>query len=84
MIKTVQKEGARILVEVKQLEGSESSISNKPVVPRYLQGVVGQYDGIFSAPKGLPPYRGHEHGIVMKEGSNLVSVALPLSSFLEK
>lgn len=74
MIKTVRKEGAGMLVEVKQLEGTESSNSNTPAVPKFLQKVVGQYAKVFSVPEGLPPYRGHEHAIVMKEGSNPVSV----------
>lgn len=29
---------------------------------------------MFETPKGLPPHRGHEHAIIMREGSDPVSV----------
>lgn len=42
--------------------------------PLFLQGVLGEFQQVFEQPTGLPPLRGHEHAITMKEGSNPVSM----------
>lgn len=36
--------------------------------------MIKNYHGVFKDPEGLPPNRGHEHSIMLKEGSNPVSV----------
>lgn len=44
------------------------------IVPSYLRPVIKQYGAVFRTPMELPPRRGHEHAIVMKKGSNPLSV----------
>lgn len=39
-----------------------------------LKEVLEEYIKVFEVPQGLPPPRGHEHSIVLKEGSNPMSV----------
>ena len=73
MIKTVRKEGGGLLVEVRQMEKSEDKAIN-PDIPMFLQPVLNKFGPVFKSTMGLPPYRGHEHAIVLKEGSNPVSI----------
>lgn len=45
-----------------------------PTAPSFLQPTLAQHHKIFTLPKTLPPIRGHEHHIVLKEGSDPISV----------
>jgi hypothetical protein len=38
-------------------------------IPSEIQQVLEQFASIFKEPKGLPPLRGHEHQILLKEGT---------------
>uniref|UniRef100_A0A2N9IS51 Reverse transcriptase n=1 Tax=Fagus sylvatica TaxID=28930 RepID=A0A2N9IS51_FAGSY len=38
-------------------------------IPAEIQQVLEQFASIFKEPKGLPPLRGHEHQILLKEGT---------------
>ena len=42
--------------------------------PKWLLPTIQQHQGVFEMPKGLPPIRGHEHAIHLKEGTDPVSV----------
>lgn len=61
------------MLELKQVNKSEKKQCSL-VVPSYLQPVLERYKAVFYIPTEFPPRRGHEHAIVMKRGSNLVSV----------
>lgn len=39
-----------------------------------IKETVGQFTSVFQSPEGLPPNRGHEHAILLKQGSNPVRV----------
>ena len=43
-------------------------------VPDVLKLVLAEFEGVFSAPVGLPPWRGKEHGITLASGTLPVSV----------
>lgn len=55
-------------------EGSDKRDRTKKEEPLFLQPVLEQYRSVFQSLETLPPFRGHEHSIVMKEGSNPVNV----------
>lgn len=85
MLKTIRKEGGGILLELNQLDtnaietgsrtSGELSTSEKlKRTPEFLQSVISQHLQVFKTPAGLPPVRQHEHAIILKEGSNPVSV----------
>lgn len=76
MIKTVRKTGGGLLLELKYIEGAKQGREEHSPkgVPLYLQPILGKYDAVFKNPTELPPFRGHEHSIVMKEGSNPVNI----------
>ena len=38
-------------------------------LPAILADLPADYAGVFSTPVGLPPVRGHEHQIILKEGT---------------
>lgn len=43
-------------------------------MPLYLKPILKQHSGVFQLPPGLPPNRGHEHAINLKEGTDPISV----------
>ncbi|XP_056686977.1 uncharacterized protein [Spinacia oleracea] len=71
MIKVLRKEGGGILVEFNNLneEGHKSG-----EYPDFLRRALEEYERVFAVPTGLPPRREQEHAILLKEGSNPVSV----------
>lgn len=73
MIRALRSEGAGILIELSHMEGKEED-NNSELVPNYLQAMLEQHYLVFEMPMGLPPKRGKEHAIVLKEGSNPISV----------
>lgn len=76
MIRTLQKEKQGLLVECNLLESAleEHDSMGEVEVPDFLQGVLEQYKQVFAMPNELPPVRGREHGITLKEGTDPVSV----------
>ena len=78
MIRTLKKEGGGVLIELGQMGTPEatgkSSATVKVTIPPYLQPIITQFQGVFGDPTGLPPPRGHEHKIVLKQGSDPVGV----------
>ncbi|KAL5542906.1 hypothetical protein UlMin_010616 [Ulmus minor] len=71
MMRTIKHEGAGILMECNQFEGL---CEVSPEVPPNLNQVLAKYELVFNMPMGLPPTRGHEHSILLKDGSQPVSV----------
>lgn len=71
MMRTIKHEGTGILVELNQLEGLGEEKSD---VPPFLHQILADYAEVFDMPMGLPPIRGHEHSIVLKDDSQPISV----------
>ena len=46
--------------------------SDQPHFPPILVNLLGEFSKVFAVPTGLPPIRGHEHSINLKEGTLLV------------
>lgn len=70
--KAIEQDGEGVLVEFggiqkEELEGGEEE-------KEVWKGVLGKYAEVFEEPTGLPPSRGKEHAINLKEDSNPVSV----------
>lgn len=61
------------LMEGKELQTDFPSRGNKEI-PEFLTGVLQKHSVVFEEPVGLPPTRGHEHAIILKEGSDPVGV----------
>lgn len=73
MFRSIRKERNGILIELNVVSGVSMS-AVEPTVPVFLQLVLDTYATVFTDPVVLPPLRGHEHRIVLKEGVNPVSV----------
>ena len=43
--------------------------SDQPHFPPVLADLMNEFSMVFAVPKGLPPIRGHEHSINLKEGT---------------
>lgn len=78
IMKTLRKEGGGLWLELNHVQVTgpltEDESKETQKVPDFLQGVLTKMASIFEPPVGLPPRRGHEHAIVLKEGSNPVGV----------
>lgn len=77
MMRTLRKEGGGFLVELNHLSGGigdKGKDTTASSVPLFLQPTIKQYQHVFQMPAGLPPLRGHEHAIRLKEGTDPVSV----------
>lgn len=77
MLKTLCKVKQGFLIELNYLS-SQAAESQERIVPpnspEFLQPVLKKHAQVFAMPTGLPPTRGSEHGITLKEGSDPVSV----------
>lgn len=76
MIRTLKKEKQGYWVEVNRMEAVTDDLAGqaKVQVPQFLADIVEGQKAVFAEPKGLPPSRGREHSILLKEGSNPVGV----------
>ncbi|XP_074347660.1 uncharacterized protein LOC141686530 [Apium graveolens] len=77
MLKTLKKEEKGFLVELNELSANKqpgAKEKGKHEVPVFLSTTLQNYETVFEIPPGLPPSRGHEHGITLKEGTDPVSV----------
>lgn len=78
MIRNLRNVGGGFWVECNQLESqgtAKTSVEERfNNLPREIRETVNQFEKVFQQPQGLPPQRGHEHTIVLKQGSNPVSV----------
>ncbi|XP_063935341.1 transposon Tf2-1 polyprotein isoform X1 [Daucus carota subsp. sativus] len=75
MRKLIRKEEGGYLVECTRMEvavqGNHSSLGDPP---EFLNSTIQDFIQVFDTPQGLPRRRQHEHAIVLKEGSDPVSV----------
>ena len=66
MMKTLRHEGKVLLVELNEVQVDHNIVKD---IPPLLQEVLGKFKVVFHTPVGLPPIRGHEHAIVLKDGT---------------
>lgn len=59
------KKGLVLQIEVVNNPGLEQS-----PLPTTLSELLNQFSKVFEIPSGLPPFRGHEHQITLKEGTS--------------
>lgn len=76
-LRTLRKEKQGYVIELNHISSQPSELLSDSVIqssPKFLQPVLHKYAQVFAMPKGLPPNRGFEHGITLKEGADPVSV----------
>ena len=76
MMKTIKKTRGGGLVELMKIEGTKevNKVSIPSGVPEELNNVVEQFTTVFHMPNELPPVRSKQHHVVLKEGTNPISV----------
>lgn len=78
MMKMLRKEKKGFMIECNHRDLTVAELGTKPQdegeIPEFLVATVENHERVFQEPKGLPPSRGREHSIVLKAGSNPVSV----------
>ena len=76
MIRTLQKEGGGYLVEFNQMSSDphENDELDMGQAPSILHGVLQEFKHVFNMPLGLPPKRTYDHAIVLKEGTDPISL----------
>lgn len=74
MLRTIRKEKGGIWVEINEMEGMAEEQKIDPQIPGYIAPILQKYKGVFAESTGLPPPRGNEHAILLKEGTNPVGV----------
>ncbi|KFK23991.1 hypothetical protein AALP_AAs48021U000700 [Arabis alpina] len=70
--KALDQEGQGVIVEYGGLQ-AQNPRSEKPV-PEALSTVLAEFTGVFEEPRGLPPSRGKEHEITLKQEASPVCV----------
>lgn len=74
MLRCLREEGGGYWVEcnrLETLEGNEEKIKeNISRIPKFLSPTIYKFQQVFKTPVGLPPEKGHEHAIKLKQGSN--------------
>jgi len=73
MSRIIHQEGQAILVELGSSEALGEEESEREM-PTAVQSVVEEYEQVFQWPGELPPKRGKEHAIILKEGTEAVNV----------
>lgn len=61
-------------LDLNKVEGVEGEPKMGAEIPPFLITTIEAFGDVFAKPEGLPPPRGHEHAIVLKEGSNPIGV----------
>jgi hypothetical protein len=82
MVRHLKKSKEGFWVELNNLESK--SAANEVADPR-IQQLLQRFSQIFELPKGLPPSRGHEHAIELKNGTmpeNVRPFRYPLSKII--
>ena len=76
MIRTLQKEGGGYLVEFNQMSSDPRKNDGLEMgqVPSILHGVLQEFKHVFNMPLGLPPKRTYDHAIVLKDGTDPISL----------
>ncbi|XP_042980307.1 uncharacterized protein LOC122310468 [Carya illinoinensis] len=51
-----------------------NTLDKQPItVPQEVQEILDDFQQVFATPKGLPPFRAHDHRIILKEGTQPIS-----------
>lgn len=75
VLKAIRKEGGGLLLELNRVELTNSvKLDAVKAVPHSIQQVLNQFPHVFETPMGLPASRPREHQIILKKGTNPVSV----------
>lgn len=74
MIRTLRKEGGGFLLEFNMLEEGSVQEDKEDSEPSFVWDSLAKYNQVFNMPHGLPPERGHEHTILLREGVEPVRV----------
>ena len=72
MRKVIKDKGEGVLKELGRMEVELNE--GQEEVSDELKPVLAEFERVFSAPVGLPPWRGKEHEITLAPGTSLVSV----------
>ena len=51
---------------------ADSIAEKQPALPPEITALLQEFQGVFSTPGDLPPVRGHEHQINLKEGTQAI------------
>ena len=51
---------------------ADSTVEKQPALPAEITALLQEFKGVFSTPGDLPPIRGHEHQINLKEGTQAI------------
>ena len=70
MMRTLKQEGEGFLVEFGTMELCDKSMDQMTEIPT----VLARFSSVFKEPKGLPPVRFHDHAIILKAGTEPISV----------
>ena len=57
-----------LLLQIDSVEAGASKVK----LPAEVDSLLQEFGHVFDTPTGLPPFRGHKHPIVLKEGAQLV------------
>ena len=57
-----------LLLQIDSVEAGASKVK----LPAEVDSLLQEFGHVFDTPTRLPPFRGHEHPIVLKEGAQLV------------
>ena len=77
MLRTIKHEGQGVRVELRHLVADCVGHQLKDSLEDYpteLAEIMGRFQQLFQLPKELPPNRGHEQAIVLREGAKPVNV----------
>ena len=77
MIWTIKHEKHGVYMELSQVEAAavESELQNSlAALPKELGEVLDKFQQLFQSPTGLPPIRGHDHAIIVREDLEPVNV----------
>ena len=68
MFKNPVKKG--LILQISTLDSGVATALGQ--LPTASQDLLNEFGAVFEVPIGLPPIRGHEHGITLKEGAQPV------------
>ncbi|XP_010533307.1 PREDICTED: uncharacterized protein LOC104809111 [Tarenaya hassleriana] len=71
LLKTIREGDQGFLVGFGSVE---VGIVEEKSLPEGLQGLLDSFRGVFREPEGLPPIRGHGHGILLQQNTSPISV----------
>ena len=69
LLRVLQQEKEGLLVEMRNLEQQKPQQTTS-----VIHDLLTEFEDVFSLPQGLPPHRGHEHSIILKDGIEPISV----------